>query len=328
MRMRMLLVSGQRVYMVRWAIMMTMMLLLSLTLLSKPTKAFSSSSVSLRQQQQQCAWAVVVRPTESSYASRSRKLSWTTGPQGRVPFTFLQQQSPSSSSSSSSDTKDDLDIYFSSKTTVALVGGQSVLVLLAVVLGAVLGVPNKGLGPDIAFTAQAWKAGFLYTLPLVGLAFALDIVEDKVPALQDVTKATQRSVLSLLGGTFKPVLGMVTATVLGLAAGFGEEMLFRGILQYELATRLSCAAPLAVGASSILFGALHAVTPMYAALATLASVYFGFLYVVTGNLAIPILCHALYDVGALLYAHWTVSRLQDDERAAIASWGGPTAGPL
>ena len=296
---------------------MTMM-----TLLSHPTTAFPSTC-SLRRQR---AW--VARPTELSFPSPSTALKNTRLLSGkreqfyRVP-SFLRQQS-----SSNDKGGDDLDIYFSRKTTVALVGGQSVLVLIAVVLGTVLGVPHKGLGPDIAFTFEAWKMGFLYTLPLVGLAFVLDIVEDKVPALQDVTKATQRSVLSLLGGTFKPVLGMMTAIVLGLAAGFGEEMLFRGILQYELATRLSCNAPLAVGASSILFGALHAVTPMYAALATLASVYFGFLYVSTGNLAIPILCHALYDVGALLYAHWTVSRLKDDERAAIAAWGGPTAGPL
>ena len=202
------------------------------------------------------------------------------------------------------------------------------MVLLAVVLGTILNVPNRGLGPDIAFTAQAWKDGFVYTLPLVGLAFVLDLVEDKVPALQDVTKATQRSVLSLLGGTFKPILGTVTATVLGMAAGFGEEMLFRGILQYELFARWNCPAVLSVGVSSVLFGALHAVTPMYAALAAMASVYFGFLYVATNNLAVPILCHALYDVGALLYAHWTVSRLRDRERADIASWGGPTAGPL
>lgn len=231
--------------------------------------------------------------------------------------------SPLAASSTSED-----DIYFDSKTTVALVGGQSALVVLAVLLGMALGVPNKGLGPNIVFNLEALKAGFLYTLPLVGLAGALDFIEDKVPALQDVTKATQRSVLSLLGGTWKPVLGLFTASVLGLAAGFGEEMLFRGILQYELVSRVGASPALAIGASSILFGALHAVTPMYAALATLASIYFGYLYTHAGNLAVPILCHALYDVGALLYAHWTVSRMKGTEQEAIAKWGGPKAGPL
>lgn len=264
-----------------------------------------------------------IRTHISPGCSNRNPLPWTKYRQNTQQQTTHRSRSALfQSSSSSSD-----DIYFNSKTTVALVAGQSVLVVLAVVLGTVLGIPNKGLGPDVAFTAEAWKAGALYTLPLVGLAAALDVIEDKVPALQDVTKATQRSVLGLLGGTFKPFLGLVIASVLGLAAGFGEEMLFRGILQFELVSRVGSSA-VAIGASSILFGALHAVTPMYAFLATLASIYFGSLYVSTGNLAVPILCHALYDVGALLYAHWTVSRLEATERENIAKWPGPSAGPL
>ena len=239
--------------------------------------------------------------------------------------TTTTQLYQSSSSSPSSNDQDDL--YFNAKTTVALVSGQSSLVLLAMGIAKLVGVPNLGLGTSIAFDGAAVQAAVLATLPLVGLAAALDVIEDKVPALQDVTKATHRSVLSLLGGTWKPWLGLATATLLGLAAGFGEEMLFRGILQYELLSRTTSSA-LAVGASSLLFGALHAVTPLYAALATLASVYFGALYLSTGNLAVPILCHALYDVGALLFAHWTVSRMDDNEQKAIANWNGPSAGPL
>ena len=231
------------------------------------------------------------------------------------------------SSSSSPSSNDQDDLYFNAKTTVALVSGQSSLVLLAMGIAKLVGVPNLGLGTSVAFDGAAVQAAVLATLPLVGLAAALDVIEDQVPALQDVTKATHRSVLSLLGGTWKPWLGLATATLLGLAAGFGEEMLFRGILQYELLSRTTSSA-LAVGASSLLFGALHAVTPLYAALATLASVYFGALYLSTGNLAVPILCHALYDVGALLFAHWTVSRMDDNEQKAIANWNGPSAGPL
>jgi membrane protease YdiL (CAAX protease family) len=242
----------------------------------------------------------------------------------RLPSMTRAKDRSSSRLFASSPSSD--DIYFNGKTTAALVGGQSVLILIAVALGAFLGVPNKGLGPDICFSAEALRAALVATLPLVGLAAVLDVVEDKVPALQDVTKATQRSVLSLLGGTFKPVLGLLIAFVLGMAAGFGEEMLFRGILQFELVKRLG-SSTLAIGLSSLLFGALHAVTPVYALLAGLASVYFGFLYVSSGNLAVPILCHAIYDVGALMYAHWTVSRLDAVEREEIANWPGPSAGP-
>lgn len=176
-------------------------------------------------------------------------------------------------------------------------------------------------------------------LPMGGLAVLLDLVEDRLPALQDVTKATQKSVLTLLGGKFKPLLGIVIALALGtllhvvdmcttvcigapgmdsvltvchfcttpsysigFAAGFGEEMLFRGVMQYGLTAKLGTAGSLAV--VSIIFGALHAVTPLYALLAGIASTYFGYLYLSFGNLAVPIYAHALYDVGALYYAHW------------------------
>ncbi len=56
-------------------------------------------------------------------------------------------------------------------------------------------MPNLGLGSEFSFDIEAIKSGALATLPLFVLAFVLDFVEESVPALQDVTKATQRSVL-------------------------------------------------------------------------------------------------------------------------------------
>ena len=126
------------------------------------------------------------------------------------------------------------DNGFDLKTTVAIVGGQSLLIGGAAIAALVVGTPNLGLGPGFSFTSDAIGLGILYTLPLGVVSFLLDQVEDRFPALQDVTKATDRSVLALLGGTFRPVIATVTAVALGLAAGIGEEMLFRGILQYEL----------------------------------------------------------------------------------------------
>jgi membrane protease YdiL (CAAX protease family) len=213
------------------------------------------------------------------------------------------------------------DEMFNIQTTFSLVGGQMVLVGIAVLVAFLLKTPNFGLGPDIRFSFQAISHGALMTLPLGILAWALDQIEAKVPALQDVTTATQRSVLALLGSTFKPGLGLLVAISLGIAAGLGEEMLFRGVFQYELVQRLGNL--VAVGVSSVVFGLLHAVTPMYAFLATLASVYFGYLYLDTGNLAVPIVTHALYDICALLYAHWTVANLSPQEQTALAEWQGP-----
>lgn len=185
------------------------------------------------------------------------------------------------------------DKLFNWKTTVGLVGGQSLLVGIAAIAAVLVGTPNSGLGPGIDFSMSSIQQGAVMTLPLGILAVALDVVENRfdIQALQDVTTATQRSVLALLGGSFKPLVGLVTATALGIAAGLGEEMLFRGVLQYELGTRFGDI--VAVFVASVIFGALHAVTPLYAFLASLASVYFGYLYLSSGNLAVPIATHAL-----------------------------------
>ena len=213
------------------------------------------------------------------------------------------------------------DAFFDGKTTAALVGGQSLLIIGSIAVAALIGTPKLGLGPGFDLSWPAFSMGVLYTLPLGLLAAALDVVEDKFPALQDVTKATQRSVLALLGGKFKPIIAFVTSLALGCVAGLGEEMLFRGVLQYELTSWLGQG--VAVAISSIIFGALHAVTPLYAILASLASVYFGVLYIVSSNLAVPITAHAVYDLLALLFAHWTVSRLSADEQTYISQWQGP-----
>ncbi|OEU09927.1 Abi-domain-containing protein, partial [Fragilariopsis cylindrus CCMP1102] len=201
-----------------------------------------------------------------------------------------------------------------------LVGGQSLLIGVAIIVAKFCGTPNLGLGPNIDFGLPSIGLGILWSLPLGALGVALDVVEDKFPALQDVTKATQSSVLSLLGGTFRPIIGTITALALGVAAGLGEEMLFRGVLQNELGIRIG-SDYIAVGIASIIFGALHAVTPLYAGLAGLASVYFGWLYLATGNLAIPIVTHAFYDWAALLYAHWTVANLKENEKQSLLEWG-------
>jgi len=222
---------------------------------------------------------------------------------------------------------DEQDRFFDAQTTIAFIGGQLSLVLIAAALAAfATKTPNLGLGPGISWTFSSLEAGTLLALPLGLVAAGLDAIEDRYPALQDVTKATLQSVLTLLGGKFKPVLAFGVALALGLAAGVGEEMLFRGIVQYELAGSLGPIAAVAV--ASIVFGAVHAVTPLYAALASCASVYFGLVYLATGNLAVPIACHAAYDVGALYYAHWTVSRLSDKEQIALSRWSRPTGGPL
>jgi hypothetical protein len=91
--------------------------------------------------------------------------------------------------------------------------------------------------------------------------------------------------------------------LISLAAGVGEEMLFRGVLQQGLARLWP--APwgvwAAIGVSSMLFGLAHCLTGSYAMLTALVSVYLGWLLVATENLLVPMVTHAAYDFVALVY---------------------------
>ncbi len=87
--------------------------------------------------------------------------------------------------------------------------------------------------------------------------------------------------------------------VVALAAGVGEELLFRGVMQ-TATTRVTGAAA-AIVLTSLVFGLAHAITPLYAMLAAFISAYLGWMMVATGSLVPPIVAHAIYDWIALVY---------------------------
>lgn len=211
------------------------------------------------------------------------------------------------------------------RSVLTLVAVQSVLIPLSIGLASLLNVANGGLGPGFAITANSILEGIKWTAPLVAFAAALHVIEPNVQSLQDVTRATQRSVLALLGRKRRPIFALLSSILLGFAAGVGEEWLFRGVAQSALSSGLGLSDVAAVGLASVVFGLLHAVTPAYAALATGASVFFGWLYLSSGNLAVPIACHAIYDVAALMWAHWSVTdpNMTEEDIEKIMQFGGP-----
>lgn len=87
-------------------------------------------------------------------------------------------------------------------------------------------------------------------------------------------------------------------------AGVGEELFFRGVLQYELGLLVS----------SVLFSAAHfgpalGKFPRTAVVYGFAGLYLGLLYDLSGSLWVVMVCHAFYDVLAL---SWFKSLLCDD----------------
>lgn len=96
--------------------------------------------------------------------------------------------------------------------------------------------------------------------------------------------------------------------MLALGAGFGEEALFRGWAQPAataalaslpaLVLRPDAATALGVAATSLVFGALHALTPAYFIWAYCASILFG-LEALNVGLPAAMLTHTVYDLVAL-----------------------------
>jgi membrane protease YdiL (CAAX protease family) len=91
--------------------------------------------------------------------------------------------------------------------------------------------------------------------------------------------------------------GLPAVVLVSLAAGVGEELLFRGLIQGLADAWLGPVTGLI--AASAIFGLAHAVTKAYAAVATVMGVLLGAAYVATGSLVAPILAHALYDAVAI-----------------------------
>lgn len=141
----------------------------------------------------------------------------------------------------------------------------------------------------LSFPAILW--GVIASLPLfAGLHWTL---HTNSPPVRRLVQLVQDQLGPLVAGRSPTELALVA----GLA-GLAEEVLFRGVIQTELASMLP--AFLAVVLTSAAFGLAHFLTLSYALLAAMAGLYLGTLYWIQGNLLIPIVAHAVYDLAALM----------------------------
>jgi hypothetical protein len=180
---------------------------------------------------------------------------------------------------------------------VAFEGG---LGLAALLLGWVLGVwPIPGVeAGEIVWRGQ-WPA-LLWGLAATGPMLVGFWLIDRFPwgPLGDLKHDVERLVVPLFRNCSVRELALIAA-----AAGIGEEMLFRGLVQHALAQWL--APPwgvwIALVVAAFVFGGFHPLSATYAVLAALIGLYLGLLLIFTGNLLAPALAHGLYDFIALLY---------------------------
>ena len=186
------------------------------------------------------------------------------------------------------------------RTTLIALMFEGGLGLAAFAVGWLFGHwPAIGMNGTSASAQQQFQAigwGLVATGPLV---LALVLV-DRMPLgpLARVRELTEEVVMLMFRGA-----SVLQLAAVSIAAGFGEELLFRGLVQAGLTELIGGpAAPwLALAAASVLFGVCHWLNTTYAILAALAGAYFGLFFLLTGSLWAPIVAHAAYDLLALIY---------------------------
>jgi len=174
--------------------------------------------------------------------------------------------------------------------------------ILFITLGFELGLGVLAIALALMFGMTPWldlqwnqtlvPVAAAATIPMIGLIVLVDRAGWNWAV--NLRRLVDETLLPLFSGLGWWALGLIS-----LAAGIGEELLFRGVVQNGLA---DIAGPtIALLTAAVLFGLAHALTPAYFVLTTLAGLYLGGLYIATGNLLAPTLVHFGYDWIALTW---------------------------
>lgn len=164
---------------------------------------------------------------------------------------------------------------------------EGLLIPLALGLAVLLGETPWA---DFHWPLGTLMLSIIATAPLVGLLGLFTLLGPTW--FRELEALVQPAVAAVFNGH-----GRVAVAVAALIAGFGEELLFRGVVQSSLA---GWAGPwVALVLASVVFGLLHALSRAYFVLATIMGLYLGAIYQVTGNLMVASLVHAFYDWVAL-----------------------------
>jgi len=151
----------------------------------------------------------------------------------------------------------------------------------------------------LEITLPAVQRGLVVALPMLAMLGALSL--SSWAPLIEIRRHVEQLVSELFAESSWLELALIS-----LAAGVGEELLFRGAVQPWIASWTTPLVGWAV--ASLLFGLAHAMTTGYFVLATAIGGYLGWLAMGFDDLVAPIVAHAVYDFVALLYVQKTVQR--------------------
>lgn len=178
------------------------------------------------------------------------------------------------------------------------------------------GGPGYQVLTDTAnFGALGVLLGIIGVLPMLALSRQIENSESYL--VSGLNLSTNMAVLRLFGPTPKPVLVLLLSALLAGLTGVVEEVTFRGQLIPFFANRFA-EGDILTGAAmaTFLFAFLHT-NPLsffkggeafldnavLLVLQLINGAFFALLYLATGNLAVPIVAHALYDFYTFYKTH-------------------------
>jgi uncharacterized protein len=155
------------------------------------------------------------------------------------------------------------------------------------------------LQSQLVISQDACLRGLLACLPMIALL--VGFYESTWQPLVNLRREVEKVVQELFAGCQWFELALVS-----IAAGIGEEVLFRAALQ-PLAIQWSTPW-VGIIVVALLFGLAHAITPAYFIAAATIGVYFGWLAWAYQDLVAPIVAHAVYDFFALMFIQFRAGR--------------------
>lgn len=150
--------------------------------------------------------------------------------------------------------------------------------------------------PSLVDAFFAISSGLLWTVPMLALIGIVQLLP--LRSIRELSSLVDEQLIPMFKGKDMLALALTAAS-----AGIGEEILFRWTIQTGFSEGLDTAYATVWGIAiaSIVFGLMHWLTPAYAVIATLISIYLGIQLLFTESLLSVIVTHGVYDFVMLVY---------------------------
>lgn len=177
--------------------------------------------------------------------------------------------------------------------------------LVAIVAGWIIGFDPRSLVPDWRdwySIGEGLVVGCVAGVVLVFVMLILALVP--LRSIQSLNEHAERQLRLLLSG-----LSVAQLIAVSLAAGVGEELLFRGlVMQWLIGDMQSCTTQsliFGIIVSALVFGLAHPMSIAYVIFAFFMGLAMGVLHWYFQNLLVPIVAHWVYDAIMMV---WLVNR--------------------